>query len=76
MQGLRRWRKTNNTIAIRKVEEVAEKKFKHVCQCTNCGNESEMVVTCTLADESAEEVVPKVVQKKNGKTFFKTTRKC
>jgi len=43
---------------------MTEKKFKHVCECTNCGNEAEMVVTCTLADESAEEVAPK----KEGKT--------
>jgi hypothetical protein len=49
------------------VKEMAEKKFKHVCECTHCGNESEMVVTCKLADESAEKVVPKVVQKDNGK---------
>ena len=46
---------------------MTEKKFKHVCECTNCGNESEMVVTCTLDDERAEKVVPKVVQKDNGK---------
>ncbi|MBT8363593.1 MAG: hypothetical protein KJP23_02735 [Deltaproteobacteria bacterium] len=47
---------------------MAEKSFKHVCECTNCGNEAEMVVTCTLADESAEEVTPKVVPKEEGKT--------
>jgi len=46
---------------------VAEKKFKYVCQCTNRGNESEMVVTCTLDDESAEEGVLKSVPKKNGR---------
>ena len=46
---------------------MAEKKFKHVCECTNCGNEAEMVVTCTLVDESAGEFVPKVVPKKKGK---------
>ena len=59
---------TNNTIAAIKVAEVVEKKFKHVCECTNCGNEAEMAVTGTLADEGAEEVVPKVVPKKEGKT--------
>jgi transcription elongation factor Elf1 len=47
---------------------VVEKKFKQVCECTNCGNEAEMVVTCTLADESAGEVTPKVVPKEQGKT--------
>jgi hypothetical protein len=48
--------------------KMAEKKFKHVCECTDCGNEAEMVITCTLADESAEDVTPKVVPKEKGKT--------
>lgn len=26
------------------------KKFKQVCKCENCGNEAEMVVTCTLGE--------------------------
>lgn len=26
---------------------------KQVCSCTNCGNEAEMVVTCTLPEEAA-----------------------
>ena len=26
------------------------KKFKQVCTCTKCGNESEMEVTCSLAE--------------------------
>jgi len=47
---------------------MAEKKFKHMCECTNCGNEAEMVVTCTLADESPEAPTPKVVSKDQGKT--------
>jgi len=29
------------------------KKVKQVCKCENCGNEAEMVVTCSLPDESA-----------------------
>ena len=28
------------------------KKIKQVCKCENCGNEAEMVVTCTLPEES------------------------
>ena len=28
------------------------KKIKQVCKCENCGNEAEMVVTCSLEDES------------------------
>jgi ribosomal protein L34E len=27
------------------------KKVKQVCKCENCGNEAEMVVTCTLEEE-------------------------
>lgn len=26
------------------------KTFKQTCTCENCGNEAEMIVTCTLAD--------------------------
>lgn len=29
----------------------ATKKVKQVCKCENCGNEAEMVVTCSLPDE-------------------------
>ncbi len=30
---------------------MVEKKIKQVCKCENCGNEAEMVVTCTLEEE-------------------------
>ncbi len=29
-------------------------KLKEVCKCENCGNEAEMVVTCSLPDVEAE----------------------
>jgi transcription elongation factor Elf1 len=31
---------------------------KEICECVNCGNEGEMIITCTLepVDESAEKV--------------------
>lgn len=29
-----------------------EKKIKKVCKCENCGNEAEMVLTCTLEEEA------------------------
>ena len=32
------------------------KKFKQVCECKNCGNEAEMVITCTLESEDAKDV--------------------
>ena len=28
----------------------SEKKLRQVCQCENCGNEAEMIITCTLED--------------------------
>ena len=31
----------------------AIKKIQQVCKCENCGNEAEMVVTCTLQDADA-----------------------
>jgi hypothetical protein len=30
------------------------KTVKQVCKCTNCGNEAEMTVTCTLEDAEPE----------------------
>ncbi len=32
------------------------KKFKQVCTCEKCGNEAEMLVTCTLEPVEEEEV--------------------
>ena len=31
---------------------------KEVCQCKNCGNEAEMVFTCTLPDMEADAETP------------------
>ena len=47
---------------------MAEKKFKQVCECTNCGNEAEMMVTCTLEEETADTATPKIVPEEEGKT--------
>ena len=42
-----------------------EKKVKQVCKCENCGNEAEMVVTCTLDEDHRhqEEASPKAIAK-------------
>ena len=32
-----------------------EKRFKKVCKCQRCGNEAEMLITCTLDSSHAEE---------------------
>lgn len=45
-----------------------EKKFKQVCECRNCGNEAEMVITCSLEEEKMTAATPHVVPKIEGKT--------
>ena len=47
---------------------MTEKKFKQICECTNCGNEAEMTVTCNLAEETVEKAAPKIVPEAKGKT--------
>jgi hypothetical protein len=46
---------------------MTEKKFKQVCECKNCGNEAEMVVTCSLVEEKMNEATPHIVPEKEGK---------
>lgn len=45
-----------------------EKKFKQVCECKNCGNEAEMVITCSLEEEKMADVTPRVVPESAGST--------
>lgn len=50
---------------------MAEKKFKQVCECEKCGNEAEMMITCSWVpeDEEAEkelEKAPVVNEEKPG----------
>ena len=40
---------------------MAEKTFKQVCECKNCGNEAEMVVTCSLEEHQVESAEPQIV---------------
>ncbi len=49
---------------------MGEKHFKQVCKCENCGNEAEMVVTCSLEGSQPEGTAqpPKIVPKEEGKT--------
>ncbi|UCD31474.1 MAG: hypothetical protein JSV38_11850 [Desulfobacterales bacterium] len=41
-----------------------EKKFKQVCECINCGNEAEMMITCSLKPEEEDKPL-KVVETKS-----------
>lgn len=44
---------------------MGEVKKKQICKCENCGNEAEMVVTCTLEDvEPAKPADPKPASQK------------
>ena len=50
-----------------------EKTFKQICECVNCGNEAEMMITCTLESEDARPVAKPAASKTtddeaNGKT--------
>ena len=47
---------------------MAEKKFKQVCKCENCGNEAEMIVTCTLEEHQEQSALPHVVPEDQGNT--------
>ena len=47
---------------------MAEKKFKQVCKCENCGNEAEMMITCTLEEHKEEHEEPSTAPEKKGKT--------
>jgi hypothetical protein len=58
-------------INVRKEDKMAEIVKKQVCECTNCGNEAEMVVTCSLPDSeiknaSTEKTGSKEVKKIKG----------
>lgn len=50
----------------------AVKKVNKVCKCENCGNEAEMVVTCTLEEEEAAQAAPE----KESPTRVKGTGTC
>lgn len=47
---------------------MAEKTFKKVCECKNCGNEAEMVITCSLEPETEikADAEPKIVPQGQG----------
>jgi transcription elongation factor Elf1 len=52
---------------------------KEVCKCENCGNEAEMVVTCSLPDVEAEDgaaAVSDALQETEAKKRVKGTATC
>ena len=51
---------------------------KEICKCVNCGNEAEMLVTCTLepVDEPAEEAAAAESEQKASKQQVKGSATC
>ena len=47
---------------------MAEKKFKQVCKCENCGNEAEMMITCSLEEHEAQPAEPAATPEEKSKT--------
>ena len=47
---------------------MAEKKFKQVCKCENCGNEAEMMITCSLEEPEEKPIEPSTATEKKSKT--------
>jgi ribosomal protein S14 len=47
---------------------MSEKKFKQVCKCENCGNEAEMMITCSLEEHEEKPIEPSTVPGEKSKT--------
>ena len=47
---------------------MAEKKFKQVCKCENCGNEAEMMITCSLEEHEEKPIESSTAKEKKSKT--------
>ncbi|MBU1161732.1 MAG: hypothetical protein KKF96_04160 [Proteobacteria bacterium] len=47
---------------------MSEKKFKQVCKCESCGNEAEMMITCSLEEHIKEHVKPSTAPVEKSKT--------
>jgi ribosomal protein S14 len=47
---------------------MAEKKIKQVCKCENCGNEAEMMITCSLEEHGEKPIEPSTAKEKKSKT--------
>ncbi len=52
------------------------KKIKQVCKCENCGNEAEMVVTCSLEDEQSPAANAPAHEHKHEPVKVKGTATC
>jgi transcription elongation factor Elf1 len=54
-----------------------EKAMKKICHCQNCGNESEMIITCSLPDSSSDDADDLIKKEGTGETKkLKGTATC
>ena len=51
-----------------KEKTMAEKKIKQVCKCENCGNEAEMMITCSLEEHEEKPIGSSTKSDNKGKT--------
>ena len=49
-------------------EKTPKKTFRKVCTCENCGNEAEMIITCSLESVEEDSRKAKAADKGAGKT--------
>jgi hypothetical protein len=47
---------------------MTKKKFKQVCKCENCGNEAEMMITCSLEEHEERPMEASAVAEKKSRT--------
>jgi transcription elongation factor Elf1 len=52
------------------------KKIKQVCECKHCGNEAEMVVTCTIDDTEGSTAASQAHEHKEAPVKVKGTATC
>jgi len=53
------------------------KQIKKICECKHCGNEAEMLITCTLADLGADtEIVPSETKSQGHEHQVKGSATC
>ncbi len=52
------------------------REIKQVCECKNCGNEAEMVITCTLDDTKIPAAVSPAQEHKHEPAKVKGTATC
>jgi transcription elongation factor Elf1 len=56
--------------------ETMEKQVKQVCKCENCGNEAEMIVTCSIEPEEDANAQPQAATQPKKQKGTATCTNC